>query len=78
MPEVQQEEEGKRDLKMVQDTIQVLRQRFDTVQIFCSRHESAGGTTMIHWGDGNYFARYGQAQLWLMRQDEKEMGDSDE
>jgi hypothetical protein len=28
------------------------------------------GTVNIHWGAGNYFARYGQIKQWMVSEDE--------
>lgn len=42
----------------------------DTVQIFITKHESSEiGTTQMSWGEGNFFARYGQISQWLINED---------
>lgn len=47
-----------------------LGEHFDTVQIFCTRHEPAiqGGTVSANAGTGHWFARFGQIQLWVEEQ----------
>lgn len=61
------------DLKRVQDACQVLIEHFDTVQIFCTRHEPEveNGTINVNYGEGNWFARYGLVHEWMTRQDER-------
>ena len=57
-----------RDEKMVERCCAQLMEHFDSVQIFVTRHE--GDITMSGaTGHGNFYARYGQVQEWLCRQD---------
>lgn len=44
-----------------------LGEHFDTVQIFATRHESGeeNGTVHVSLGLGNWYARFGQVQMWL-------------
>lgn len=59
------------DLALAQQHLDALGEHFDTVQIFCSRHEageSEGGTINVTVGSGNTFARYGQISLWIVAQ----------
>lgn len=60
------------DLKRIKEACQTLAEHFDSVHIFATRHESGelGGTVNVQYGEGNWFARLGQVQSWLTRQDE--------
>lgn len=51
-----------------------LMERFDTVQIFATRHEPSrlNGTVEASIGQGNWFARWGQVRLWCEREQVKE------
>jgi len=59
-------------MKLLDDALKVLGEHFDSVQIFCSRHESTleDGTVLACKGIGNWYARYGQVQEWIVKQDE--------
>lgn len=49
-----------------------LMEHFDSVRIFVTRHSSAeDGTINCSWGEGNWFASYGQISDWLTRQEER-------
>lgn len=56
-----------RDLAVVRQHVATLAEHFDTVQIFCTRHDQAGegGTVNVNWGAGNFFARYGHVRMWV-------------
>jgi hypothetical protein len=59
------------DLDRVKKACSELGEHFDTVQIFVTRHEpSEGGTVNVQWGEGNWFARYGQVKSWTISEDE--------
>lgn len=60
------------DLRMVRECVDKLGEHFDSVQIFCTRHESGqeGGTINIPLGTGNWFARYGQIRNWINKEEE--------
>lgn len=60
------------DIKLITDHVNALGEHFDTVQIFCTRHEptEADGTIAIQKGVGNWFARYGHIRTWIAKQDE--------
>jgi hypothetical protein len=64
--------EDTEDLKRVQAALDTLSEHFDTVHVFATRHESGeqGGTVNVNLGVGNWFARYGQIQEWLVKQEE--------
>ena len=58
--------EEERDLNMVKNHVAALAEHFDTVEVFCTRHEgNAVGTTAVAWGAGNWFARLGQIRAWM-------------
>jgi hypothetical protein len=60
------------DLDRLKEACQKLGEHYDSVHIFATRHESGAlnGTVNAQWGQGNWFARYGQIQAWLIKQDE--------
>lgn len=60
------------DTQRLKDACVVLIEHFDSVQIFCTRHEpeEEGGTIHAAWGAGNWFARFGQISEWMVKQDE--------
>jgi hypothetical protein len=47
-----------------------LGEHFDTVQVFVTRH-GPDGTGNAGFGEGSWYARYGQVREWLIREDEK-------
>lgn len=47
-----------------------LMEHCDTVLILITKHNTETGSTIsIDRGDGNWYARYGQAREWLLRED---------
>ena len=59
------------DEQFLDKALDVLREHFDTVQIFATRHEaSQNGTLHFDCGFGNYYARIGQLDIWLREQRE--------
>ena len=43
---------------------------FDAVQLFATKHDPAGGGTIVlHYGEGNWYARYGQVKEWVVRRE---------
>lgn len=66
-PEEKKEQE--RLLQIVKDVTKVLRQDFDTVQVFTTKHvDDDFGTHNFRYGSGNYFARLGQVKNWILEQ----------
>jgi hypothetical protein len=61
------------DVLKVQEHVDQLSEHFDTVQIFATRCENGtlGGTVNVQVGAGNWFARYGQVQTWLVKENEE-------
>lgn len=60
------------DLNRVQKALDDLGEFFDSVHIFCTRHEpgSEGGTVHVSRGCGNWYARFGQASEWVEKERE--------
>jgi hypothetical protein len=65
-------EHPEEDMAIVDRHVAALMEHFDSVQIFVTRRNPDGGTRTLHTGDGNWFARYGQARLWVTRQEARE------
>ncbi len=61
------------DLERIKKATQALGEHFDSVQIFCTRHEAfkRDGTVNVNYGEGNWFTRFGQVRDWVIRQDER-------
>lgn len=62
-----------RDNLLLEEAIRKLKPYFDSVQIFCTRHEEEkfGGTISVHAGKGNLFSRIGLVRAWLINEDRK-------
>lgn len=60
------------DIKRVEGVAKALMEHYDSVQIFVTRQDGYEQTTMeLKAGYGNFYARLGQIQTWLTRQDEE-------
>lgn len=61
------------DLDRVKKATEALGEHFDSVHIFCTRHEpgTEDGTVNISWSAGNWFARYGQIKEWIIKAEER-------
>ena len=62
------------DMKVVNDALAKLGEHFDSVQIFANRQEVEGqeqSMVNIYSGCGNWFARFGQVQHWLVTENER-------
>lgn len=72
--EEKKKQDQDRDVEIVQKVIDTLGEHFDSVQIFCTRHDPSvqNGTVRVHMGAGNWFARFGLVSLWLEMQKESE------
>lgn len=57
------------EMIMVRKHLDQLMEHFDSVHIFCTRHEP-DGTVNVSIGAGNWFARYGQISEWLCKEQE--------
>lgn len=67
------DKDEEQDLDRVQKCLNELGEYFDSVQIFTTRYESEteGGTVNVAMGTGNWFARYGQVQDWIIKKEEE-------
>lgn len=62
-------EERERDQLLLQQACSQLRRNFDSVQIFAVRTNPGGDSTVsANWGSGDWYSRYGAAQLWVKGQ----------
>ena len=62
------------DMKIIEEHCSQLLERFDTVQIFCTRYKPGDNITVdCATGIGNWSARYGQVVQWVNRCDGYEM-----
>jgi len=61
------------NLAHLEKALSELGEHYDSAQIFATRHEAGtlGGTVRAALGCGNWYARYGQVQEWIVRQDEQ-------
>lgn len=57
------------DIERIEEAMDLLREHFDTVQVFCTRQDP-DGTVNLKIGVGNWFARYGQIKDWVNRAEE--------
>lgn len=58
------------DRELLNDTLESLLERFDSVQIFVTRHRKGSKNTDYSTiGGGNWFARLGQINEWLVKAD---------
>ncbi len=59
-----------RDHAMLKRHVAQLAEHFETVQIFATRHSAEhDGTVGAQWGEGNWYARYGQVKEWVVREE---------
>lgn len=60
-----------RDLQMVRAHVNQLKEHFESVQIFCTKPalDVEGGTVSINVGAGDWFARYGKAREWVIKEE---------
>ena len=71
-------DDNQRDKKMelIKNQVRVLMNSFDTVQIFCTKHEGGEDSQTFEYnsGDGNFMARYGQVRAWMIHEDGRNAG----
>lgn len=53
-----------RDEEILRKALGMLGEEFDSVQVFCTRHDGEG-TLNVTRGTGNWFARWGQVVQWV-------------
>lgn len=64
------DEELDADVRKLDNHIAALMEHFDTVQILCTRYDSKDkSTTQVSRGAGNWYARTGQMQEFLLKAD---------
>lgn len=63
------EDDEERDMDLLQRHVSQLSMHFDTIQVFATRSHP-DGTVNCHYGDGNWFARYGQVRTWLVKEEQ--------
>lgn len=64
--------DDQRDKKLdfIKNQAKLLRQSFDSVQIFCTKDEPVEEqTSSFSWGEGNWFTRYGQVKEWTKKEE---------
>lgn len=61
------------DMERVQRAVESLGEHFETVHIFCTKHEPGDGhgTFNCSAGSGNWFARFGQIKGWTVKMEEQ-------
>ena len=63
----------------LQNACAELKQHFDTVQIFCTKDEQGDDIVCAYnQGSGNWYARYGQARLWLKQKESEDYYEDEE
>ena len=56
-------------MSILERHVKQIMEHFDTVQIFVTKHNGHDQSTAVeHFGNGNWYARYGQIELWLQNQ----------
>ena len=55
------------DVERVRPHVEALAAKFDSVQVFVTRHDpTTGGTIAVNLGEGNQYARRGQVREWML------------
>jgi hypothetical protein len=76
MDEDQKPDRSDKKMALIENQAKLLKRSFDSVQIFASQYdEETCNTAHYTWGEGNFFARYGQVIQWLNNQDKDEADD---
>jgi hypothetical protein len=71
-------EDKDRELNLLKSHVAQLAEHFDSVHISCTRFDAESeGTVNVHWGEGNWFARYGSVRAWLLKQEQDATGGDD-
>lgn len=61
---------NEKEVELVKEALMILREHFETAQIFATRHD-VDGTFAVARGFGNGYARIGHVRDWLLRDDEE-------
>lgn len=64
-------EEEDPDMERLAKVCRELGEHYENIQIFVNRFDSSDGTTSINYGSGNWHARRGHVQGWLIKEDER-------
>lgn len=64
------DESDKADTAALNRALDTLIERFETVTIFATKHETEDSSSYCV-GRGNWFARYGQVRNWLIKREEE-------
>lgn len=57
------------NLAVVKRHVAMLMEHFDSVQVFATKSNDEDETTFsVNYGSGNWYARYGQVQEWMVQQ----------
>ncbi len=59
------------DVARLMKACEDLGEHFDNVQIFANRFDPEDGTISVNWGSGNWFARKGQVEGWIEKEQER-------
>lgn len=72
MDDIEIKQKNDKLMGLIKQHCGALYEHFDTVQIFCQKHdhEHQRGTVKFDHGSGNYYARYGQAKHWVIVEEE--------
>lgn len=63
-------DERDQDFERIKKAVEDLSEFFDSVHIFCTRHDSDDeGTVGWQYGSGNWHARMGQIRDWISDRD---------
>lgn len=57
--------------RVVTQALNLLREHFDSFQLFATARTSCGKTMTVATGDGNYFTRIGHVREWLIKVEEQ-------
>ena len=65
-------------LDIVKQKVNELLPLCDSVQIFITKRQDNENTMSMNWGEGNWFARYGQVKAWTIKSEHDEAISSDD
>jgi hypothetical protein len=67
---MEENDEEDKDMRILRNECARLSEHFETVQIFVTRNQD-DGTVNAQFGTGNWYSRYGQIKLWLLREERR-------
>jgi hypothetical protein len=60
------DEQRDKKLDLIKNQVKIMMSSFDTVMVFATKLDpETKDTSQFNFGDGNWFARYGQAREWV-------------